>query len=300
MKVRFWGTRGSIPTPGPDTCKYGGNTLCVTVTNQAGNTLILDAGSGIYNVAQSLAAFKSPDQVNIFLTHTHWDHIQGLPFFFLVPGNSCPVTIYGPREENYPLKGLLDRMLAASGQAYNSGSWNQSYKTRELGEETVSVGGFKVSSLYLNHTVLCIGYRIEADDRVVTYCTDVEPSWVTLLGKYENLKQWAEADYDLEAVLHDEDRRLIKFAKHADLHIQDAMYTAEQYQQKVGWGHSTWQYAASVALAAKVKKFAMYHHDPVHNDGEIDSIVTQASELVRSLGSDLEVVGATEALELEV
>lgn len=252
FQVNFWGVRGSIPCPGAETVRYGGNTPCVEM-QVAGERLIFDGGTGLRVLGQSILS-EMPLEAHIFFTHSHWDHIQGFPFFVpaFVKGNRF--NIYGAIAPNgatikqrhhdqmlHPNFPVPLQIMQADLQFYDI----------EPGE-TLKIGDIEIENAKLNHPGEAVGYRVSWGGITVAYVTDTE---------------------------HFPDRldpNVLWLAREADLLIIDAAYTDEEYYSekfsKVGWGHSTWQEAVKVARAAEVKKLAIFHHDPLHSDEVLDRI----------------------------
>ena len=292
MKVRFWGTRGSIATPGPGTNHFGGNTSCVEITTDSGGLLVLDCGTGAHGLAAKLMAEgKKPINANILLGHTHWDHIQGFPFFSpaFVKGNS--VTIYGPEGS----RGSLHEVLAGQMEfTYFPVALNQlpaAITYHDLSEGVEQIGGARIVTQFLHHPAMTLGYRIEADGVAVVYLVDHEPFSDELWS--------AGAKHGLiDSILHEGDRRHAKFMAGADLVIHDAQYTPEEYPPKKTWGHSTYEYAVQIAAAAGVKQLALTHHDPSHDDSFVADIERKAQALAVQCGTDLNVFCAYEGHEI--
>ncbi len=252
FSIHFWGVRGSIPCPGAATVRYGGNTPCVEMV-VGGQRLIFDGGTGLRVLGQSLMS-QMPLSAHMFFTHTHWDHIQGFPFFTpaFVPGNHF--TIYGVVAPNG----------ATIEQRHNDQMLHPNFPVplqimqaklefQDLEPNTtLQLGEIAIENAKLNHPGEAVGYRVSWRGRSVAYVTDTEHF----------------ADHLDENVLH--------LARQADVLIIDAAYTDEEYYHpktsKVGWGHSTWQEAVKVAQAAEVKQLAIFHHDPLHNDDCLDRI----------------------------
>ncbi len=303
VKVRFWGTRGSIPTPGPLTVRHGGNTLCVEVRTADGALLILDAGSGIFPLGLHLDRTESrPLQAHLLLTHTHWDHIQGLPFFTPahVPGNQ--LCVWAPRDPRRTIRELLEAQASCNNIPYHLETMAGQLLFRELAEEEFCIGKTRIRTQFLNHTVLCLGYRIEADGQVLVHCTDVEPHLGGLLRKDRKDSGLASRDRSAmrEGIMHREDARLVSFARGADLYIQDSMYTPEEYSSRRGWGHSPCDFAIDVALAAEVRRFVLFHHDPDHEDAFLDAMVETCRERAARYQDPPQVLGAWEGLEIDL
>ena len=259
MRVRFFGTRGSVATPGPHTLRYGGNTSCIEVQSSAGTLVILDMGTGATVLGRELMARGEPSRGHILISHTHWDHIQGIPFFapLFVPGFEW--DIYGPRGLHQGLRQTLAGQMQSTYFPVTLEQLGATIRYRELVEGRLRIGDIEVTCRYLNHPALTLGYRLEADGAAFVYACDHEPH-----------------SHALAAGVGDflgEDRRHAEFLAGADLVAHDAQYRASEYPQKIGWGHSTVEYAYAVARLAKVGQLALTHHDPMRDDAAIDALV---------------------------
>ena len=281
MHVRFWGTRGSIATPGKQTARYGGNTSCVEVRGADGTLIVLDCGTGARGLGLHLAQMPQPPRLHLFIGHTHWDHIQGFPFFVpaFVPG--AELNIYAPLGFQRGLEEAMAGQMEYSYFPVKLRDLRSRIHFTELDEGFFRVGGMLVETQYLNHTAPTIAYRISSGGACVAYATDHEPFWTASAGRY----------------YHPGDQRHIAFMRGADLVIHDAQYTEEEYREKKGWGHSTVEYATDVARAAGARRLALFHHDPSHDDAAVDRLEALARARV---GRDLEVFAAAEGLEVEV
>lgn len=266
MKVTFYGVRGSIPTPGPEFAKYGGNTACVHVELEDGTDLILDAGTGIKNLGQKLAA-KNND-IHILLTHNHWDHIQGFPFFIpiyqpdrvinIVPGLTTP------QEDDAILKQMSGSYFPVS---YESLPSNISIKSQPEGNDRWQINSAKISRHPMNHPGNGSAFIIEADGKKLAYITDNE-----LYPPYKK-----ESDF----------LGWVDFAYGADLLIHDAQYMLSDMPAKSGWGHSVAEEAVKLAMACRTKRLALYSHDHVRRDDEIDAVEAHCQEVLQIAESDL-------------
>lgn len=297
MKVRFWGVRGSIATPGPTTLRYGGNTSCTEVRTRQGTLIILDCGTGLRLLGQHLLQEGKPVSAYILLSHTHWDHIQGWPFFTpaFIPGNEF--TVFAAENENKRLGETLSGQMEYTYFPVTLDQMQSRMTFHELRESSFSIGDAHVSLTYLNHTCLDLGYRIEVDGAAVVYATDTEP-FVTYRGNQDPSRRVRPGN--LAAFVHEGDRRLARFAQGADLLIMDAQYTEREYLSKKGWGHSSVDYTTDIAIAANVKQLALYHHDPLHTDEIVDEVVAYARQRAAEVGSPLQVLGAAEGVKLEI
>lgn len=294
MRVRFWGTRGSIATPGPGTNHFGGNTSSVELTTVAGNLLILDCGTGARPLgAELMASGFKPLRGSILLGHTHWDHIQGFPFFtpLFVPGNEF--AVYAPEGGGRSLHEVLAGQMEFSYFPVELSQLPAAITYHDLAEGTHEIGGVRIVSQYLHHPAVTLGYRVEADDVAIVYLTDHEPF-------SETLWRGDSEPGHIDSILHEGDRRHARFMANADLVIHDAQYTPEEYRSKKTWGHSTFEYVVEVAAAAGVRRLMLTHHDPTHDDTFIAEIEQRARAVAERRGSPIEVFCAYEGCDLSV
>jgi len=292
MKIRFWGTRGSIDTPGPGTNHFGGNTSCVELTTANGDLLIFDCGTGAHGLAAGLMAQgKKAIHANILLGHTHWDHIQGFPFFgpAFVKGNSA--AIYGPEGSRGSLHDVLAGQMEFTYFPVELNQLPAAITYHDLTEGIHTIGGARVATQFLNHPAMTVGYRVEADGVVMVYLVDHEPF-------SDELWRAGAEPGRIESILHDGDRRHARFMADADLVIHDAQYTPEEYASRKSWGHSTYDYVVQMAAAAGVRRVALTHHDPSHDDRFVADIERKARALALQRGTGLDVFCAYEGCEL--
>ena len=285
MQVRFWGTRGSIAAPGPSTARFGGNTSCVEVRASDGTVIILDCGTGARELGLHLAqTMPQPIRLHLFIGHTHWDHIQGFPFFVpaFLPGSE--LNIYAPLGFQRGLEEAMAGQMEYSYFPVKMRDLRSRIHFTELDEGFFRVGGVLVETQFLNHTAPTIAYRMTSDGATIAYATDHEPFW-NASGRVSQ---------------HPGDERHIAFLKGANLVIHDAQYTDAEYRDKVGWGHSSIEYAVDVALAAGVERLVLFHHDPAHDDPMMEQMEAMARAHVGQRGQALDVLAAREGLELEV
>jgi CheY-like chemotaxis protein/phosphoribosyl 1,2-cyclic phosphodiesterase len=292
MKVRFWGTRGSIATPGPSTNHFGGNTSCVELTTDNGGLLIIDCGTGAHPLAVDLAAKgKRAFHSNILIGHTHWDHIQGFPFFGTAFQEGNTIAIHGPEGSGRSLHDVLSGQMEFTYFPVELSQLPAAITYHDLAEGIHEIGGARIATQYLHHPATTLGYRIEADGVAVVYLVDHEPF-------SEQLWRANAEPGRIESVLHEGDRRHARFMADADLVIHDAQYTPEEYVSKKTWGHSTYEYVVEVAAAAGVRRVALTHHDPDHDDRFVAAIECRARALASQRGATLDVFCAYEGCEI--
>ena len=295
-RIKFWGVRGSIPVPGPTTIGYGGNTTCVEVRTD-GEIIILDAGSGIRELGLALENEFStaPIDLTLLLTHTHWDHIQGLPFFLPAYKAKNSIRVLGYEGAR---AGLATILAAQMEVPFFPVSWKDlpgTIKITELKKMEFSIGKVRVKSRFVNHPGVCVGYRLFTRDGSISFLPDNEP--------FEELKlKLAERDGThprrarTEAAV--QRSKLVEFLKDTDVLILDSQYTDERYQEHVGWGHGALSRVVSLAIEARAKKLFLFHHDPGHDDHKIDEMLERARFLVVESGRKLEVEAAREGAEV--
>jgi CheY-like chemotaxis protein/phosphoribosyl 1,2-cyclic phosphodiesterase len=294
VKVRFWGTRGSIAVPGPGTNHFGGNTSCVELTTDEGDLIIFDCGTGAHALAAKLSAeSRGPINAHILFGHTHWDHIQGFPFFSpaFAPENS--VAIYGPDGSRGSLHDVLSGQMEFTYFPVELGQLPATITYHDLTEGIHRIGSARVATQFLNHPALTIGYRVEADGVAVVYLVDHEPFSAELW------RADAEPGH-LDSILHEGDRRHAKFMEGADLVIHDAQYTPEEYGAKKTWGHSTYDYAVRLAAVADVRRLALTHHDPGHDDRFIADLERKARVIALQCGTGMDAFCAYEGCEVVI
>ena len=290
MKIRFWGTRGSVPSPGPNTARFGGNTSCVEVRADDGTIVVIDCGTGARDLGSRLVAEGGTELgIHLLISHTHWDHIHGFPFFepAYVPG--CSVDIYAPPGLEDSLEASLSGQMQYTYFPVRLRDLRATLTLHELGEGEFQVGGVNVRTQYLNHTAPALGYRLCVGGATVVYASDHEPFWRPNPDPQE---AWT--------ATHPGDARHVAFLRGADVVIHDAQYVDREYPTKRGWGHSTVEYVADVAAQAGVGQLVLFHHDPNRNDQEVAFLTRLASRRAAARGTTIEVIAAAEGLELSL
>ena len=305
MKVKFWGVRGSIPCPGPNTMKYGGNTACIELRfPEADRLIIIDAGSGVRELGNYLMANdfrKGPIRTELFLTHTHWDHIMGFPFFtpIYVPG--CRIKVYGPVSyEEDSLESIVGGQLTYRYFPVRQAELAAKIGYVDLKEGRLDLGdGIVLVTKYLNHPILCLGYRFEY--RGKSFCTayDTEPFRNLFCTDPHDPSYDESMAREGELVATEQNAVLEDFYRGTDLLVHDAQYSQEEYEKRfMGWGHSAIEHAVSAANRAEVKAVALFHHDPQRSDGQLDDLSKKYCSARGSGGT--EVFFAREGMEIEI
>lgn len=289
MDVTFWGTRGSIAKAGPTTVRYGGNTSCVAVRSDAGTLVVVDCGTGAHGLGQRLIeeAAGTPVDGHILVSHTHWDHIQGLPFFAPLFQSGCRWHVSGPSGFGVSLSEILAGQMEYTYFPVALDQLAASVVHQDLVEGTFDIHDIRVETRFLNHPALTLGYRLEVDGAVVVYASDHEPHDHELAG-----------GGDVRRNRHDDAHA--SWLAGADLLIHDAQYLASEYDDHVGWGHSTVEYVIDVARRAGVARVALYHHDPNRTDDGVDRLVAVARAHAIASGYDGEVFAAAEGMTVTV
>ncbi|MBI4576174.1 MAG: MBL fold metallo-hydrolase [Planctomycetes bacterium] len=296
MKVKFWGVRGSIPAPGPQTAEFGGNTSCVEMRTDAGEIFIFDAGTGIRECGLSLLK-QMPLAVKILVSHTHWDHIHGFPFFVpaFIRGNT--IDFYGPShfDAEKTLKKVIELQMDYAYFPVREAELNSRIEYHDLQAGTYTIGGARVTTGVLNHPVHTLGYRCEADGKVVVYTGDNETYRDNLTDASED-----DAEYiaEVRAAVEEGNRNRVRLCQGADLLICDSQYTPEEYPSKVGWGHSPWDDVVRLGAEAGVRRLALTHHEPVRNDEGMRKLEADARRLGAELAPGMEVFAAREKVEI--
>jgi phosphoribosyl 1,2-cyclic phosphodiesterase len=295
MKLKFWGVRGSIPSPGQKTVRYGGNTTCIEVRTDSNDLIILDGGTGIFPLAQTLLR-ELPVNVHIFNTHSHWDHIQGLPFFIpiFIPGNR--IRLHGSFD---PISGEGPERIMNIQMQYSYFPVREAeMKSRieyltVMPNEAVVLGATTVTPVLLNHPVVNHGYRIECNGKSIFFTGDHEPHY--------NIYDPGDDGYaEYQALIEEQHRSIVDAIKDVDVLIADSAYTIEEYPAKKGWGHGTFDGCIELAQAAGAKILYCTHHEPTRSDDDLEKVF--AAALARHSGTlgDLDVRLAREGEEITI
>ena len=274
--MKFWGARGSIPTPGAGTVRYGGNTSCVEIRSGE-EIIILDAGTGLRGLGNALAAEfkKRPLHLTLLITHTHWDHIQGLPFFAPIYNPRCRLRLVCSEGARTGLINALTGQMESTYFPVPFSELPSNIEIEELKNFSFTIGQVSIRTLRANHPGNCVGYRLLTPEVLLTFFPDTEPR----PGK---------------------DMEMIDFVRESDALILDSQYTAAEYKQHVGWGHGCVDDSVALAIAANVKKLYLFHHDPDRNDEQLDALLKHARSLATAKKSKLQIEAAREGTSIRM
>lgn len=292
MKIRFWGVRGSIASPGPKTVRYGGNTTCIEIRTDDNELIIIDAGTGIFPLSQSLLA-ELPVTANVLLTHSHWDHIQGLPFFIpnFIPGNV--LRLHGAFD---PVSGNgVEQVMSVQLQYSYFPVREAELKARTeyvtlTPEQSIQIGSATITPYLLNHPVINLGYRIESHGKSVFFTGDHEPPY-NIYAKDDP----EHAEY--QQFVDEKDAMILRGIQGVDVLIADTSYTDQEYPSKVGWGHGT--FGTSIAYARKAGARVLFctHHEPTRSDDALEAVFAEATAAHAAPGMDIRLAREGEVFE---
>lgn len=295
MKVKFWGVRGSIATPGKSTVYYGGNTACTEVHLDDGNLIILDAGTGIRNLGSKLSEGNKRIRAYILITHPHWDHIQGFPFFKPAFSEGNEITIIGPETRGVALSKLIAEQMNKIYFPIKLSELQAQISFMPVKENKVRVFDAQVQSFFVNHPGFTLGYRIDSNNKSLVYISDSEPYSRNTAQLFTNSEPDVLKLFD--NYKGDPNNRVIDFIRGADVLIHDSTYTPEQYSDHIGWGHSHYLYTLRVAAEAGVKKLCLFHYDPILDDDAVDQVVKRCRKEMKKMKYRFELLAAREGEE---
>lgn len=288
MKLKFWGTRGSIPVPGKSTIKYGGNTSCLQITNN-NDFLILDAGTGARELGNDLLQNSKCEELHLLITHTHWDHIQGLPFFQPIYNDKCKLHIYSESKLGASISKVFETQWDPNYFPVTADIFKDKVKYQRISSDNKTmINGFEVETINSHHSEGTLSFKIRVNGKTIVYMTDNE------------LFYDAKNQFPTKEKIADLNSQLIEFSKNADILIHDSMYQFEDYVEKIGWGHSNNYSSAIFATLANVKKMFLFHYDPDYNDNKIAAIENETKEFLKELNSPVKCYCSYDGLEVEV
>lgn len=288
--VKFWGTRGSIPTPGHKTRRYGGNTSCVEIRIDD-RLFICDGGTGLRELGVDLSSRADRLEAHLFFSHTHWDHIQGFPFFTPAYSPKSELHVYDVKQNDDRVQRLLLGQMHSEYFPVSFNDLGSTIRFSHLSDGEKSIDGVVVKYFEQVHPGRSFAYSFQKDGRKVVYATDSE------LDQHIENRSSADRDPALQRRLP---KDVVAFVAGADLLIADGQYTDDEYPKKIGWGHPRASTVVDLAVQAGVKQLALYHHDPMHSDAFVDDVVLRCRKRASAAGSHLVVFGAREGLELKL
>lgn len=277
MKLRFWGTRGSIPSPGMNTVKYGGNTTCVELTLEDNTLIIFDAGTGIRKLGNSIVQKNSNGTIHLFLTHSHWDHIQGFPFFGPAYSENVQIKIFGCTPAFDKLKEILTNQMESSYFPVNFNELKARIIFQEISEKEHWIKNARFTFIRNNHPGVAYGVKVHQNGKTIIFITDNE-LLPTTNSPYTSLEQF------------------IDFCRDSDVLIHDAHFLQEEMVETAGYGHSSYENAFELAVKANVKHLIFFHHDPDRKDDEIEVIVERYRKKRDNLKISMKLDAAREGL----
>ena len=294
-RIKFWGTRGSIPVPSPETLRYGGNTTCVELRAD-GEIIVLDAGSGIRPLGVALdREFQTrPIKLSLLITHAHWDHIQGFPFFKPGYDSKNEIRIFGFDGAGATFREIMTEPMRSPFFPITMRELSARMDINKLNEMKFSLGKLDIHAAFVNHPGVCAGYRIFTSSGSVAFVPDHEP--------YEFFLHAARGKQlspdETKEIVAEQHVALVQFLRGSDILILDSQYTDQEYKTHIGWGHGAISSAVALATEAEVQTLLLFHHDPSHNDEIVDTMVESARKIAMKSGSHLEIAGAQQNSEI--
>jgi phosphoribosyl 1,2-cyclic phosphodiesterase len=297
LSIRFWGVRGSLPSPGRDTVIYGGNTSCLEIRADE-RLIIIDLGSGVRPLGDWLMQndFKKYGKIkaDIFLTHTHWDHVMGFPMFtpIYIPGTELNIT--GPVTiDSDSLRSIFENQLSYNYWPVSADELAAKIEYNQIKETTLDLGGgLCITSKFLNHPIFCFGYRVSYQGKSIATVYDHEPFHNLFKAKADEIDKETVIEGEIAAA--EENEKIRQFIKGADIVVHDAQYTKEEYVKHSGWGHCSYDHAVETASNVDVKTLVLFHHEPSRIDSQLEEL-----EKIYAENTEPKIIMAKEGMVLE-
>jgi phosphoribosyl 1,2-cyclic phosphodiesterase len=301
-QLKFWGVRGSIPTPGKKTIRYGGNTPCVELRFSDGPHFILDAGTGIRELGKQMATQNSGCRSYIFISHYHWDHIQGLPFFRPAFDRNNKLVILGSDDVTNKLSEIISFQMDPKYFPISIEDMKAGIEFRSIQEEQFRIDGVNVQTIYLNHPGYALGFRFSYRGKDIVYISDNEPFQTNAAQQPQDkiLPEDNKRDDLFNNFVENKEEKLVQFCSGADILIHDSQFLPNEYQEKKMWGHSPYNYTIDLAIKCQAKMVVLFHHDPDHDDKTIDKKLQLSQKMIESVRSDLKCLAAREGLAVDI
>ncbi len=279
MRIKCWGSRGSIAVSGRKYLKYGGDTTCVEVVSNNGDLIIIDAGTGIRELGNELVR-TGRNSINVIFTHPHWDHLSGFPFFKPLYRKDTDIHVRGPRTTRDSVMNIVSKTMSPPYFPVELEDISSDISFHATGPKSFEIGSVKIQSIPLNHTNRGVGYRLEEDGKSFVFLTDNELAHHHPEGRKA-------ADY-------------MKFSEGADLLFHDAEFTPEEYKNTKGWGHSVYLDTVELAMKAGVRKLGLFHHNQDRSDDGIDKIVRHSKRVIKENSSELKCLAVATGTEIKL
>jgi phosphoribosyl 1,2-cyclic phosphodiesterase len=300
--LKFWGVRGSIPTPGKTTIRYGGNTPCIELQFKNGPHFILDAGTGIRELGKKMMKNNSGQHSYIFISHFHWDHIQGLPFFRPAFDEKNTLVILGTDDVTNKLPEIISFQMDPKFFPISIEDMKAHIEFRSIQEEQFAIDGVDIETIFLNHPGYALGFGFSYNNKKIVYISDNEPFHVNGYHTDDDIKELKNSQLHevFDRFIENKEEKLIKFCSGADVLIHDSQFLPTEYEEKKMWGHSPFNYSVELAMKSDSRLLVLFHHDPDHDDETIDEILKLSEKIIHTSSKNIKCLAAKEGLSINI